>query len=58
MTKQVVDWMREVGFQSINIDLIYGLPFQTPESFARTLDECCRWSRTASRCSTTRTCRG
>jgi len=39
MTKQVVEWMRELGFQSINIDLIYGLPFQTPDSFARTLDE-------------------
>ncbi len=39
MTKQVVEWMRELGFQSINIDLIYGLPFQTPDSFAQTLDE-------------------
>ena len=28
---------REVGFDSINMDLIYGLPRQTPESFARTL---------------------
>src|SRR2546426_48240 len=39
MTKQTVEWMRELGFQSINIDLIYGLPYQTPESFARTLAE-------------------
>ena len=39
MTKQVVEWMREVGFQSVNIDLIYGLPYQTPSSFAKTLDE-------------------
>ena len=39
MTAQVVEWMRELGFQSINIDLIYGLPFQTPDSFSRTLDE-------------------
>ena len=39
MTKEVVGWMREVGFQSINIDLIYGLPYQTPASFAKTLDE-------------------
>jgi oxygen-independent coproporphyrinogen III oxidase len=38
-TKQVVDWIREVGFASLNIDLIYGLPFQTPESFDRTLDQ-------------------
>ncbi|GMV47569.1 MAG: oxygen-independent coproporphyrinogen III oxidase [Pseudomonadota bacterium] len=28
---------RELGFQSINTDLIYGLPRQTPESFARTV---------------------
>ena len=29
---------RELGFRSINIDLMYGLPLQTPESFAETLD--------------------
>ncbi|MDV7024186.1 oxygen-independent coproporphyrinogen III oxidase [Atlantibacter subterraneus] len=28
---------REIGFTSTNIDLIYGLPKQTPESFAYTL---------------------
>jgi oxygen-independent coproporphyrinogen III oxidase len=28
---------RRIGFDSINVDLIYGLPKQTPESFARTL---------------------
>lgn len=39
MTRQVVDWMREVGFHSVNIDLIYGLPHQTPASFAKTLEE-------------------
>ena len=39
MTKQSVEWMREVGFQSVNIDLIYGLPHQTPTSFMKTLDE-------------------
>ena len=30
---------RKVGFESINIDLIYGLPKQTPESFDRTLSQ-------------------
>lgn len=30
---------RRIGFDSINIDLIYGLPRQTPESFARTLQQ-------------------
>ena len=39
MTRQVVEWMRETGFRSVNLDLIYGLPYQTPASFARTLDE-------------------
>ena len=30
---------RDIGFDSINVDLIYGLPRQTPESFARTLEQ-------------------
>lgn len=38
-TKQAVDWLRETGFKSINIDLIYGLPYQTPATFEKTLDE-------------------
>ena len=38
MTQQAMDWMRELGFGSINLDLIYGLPFQTPQSFNETLD--------------------
>jgi oxygen-independent coproporphyrinogen-3 oxidase len=38
-TQRVVDWIREVGFSSLNIDLIYGLPYQTPESFEKTLNE-------------------
>jgi oxygen-independent coproporphyrinogen III oxidase len=37
-TRQVVEWLRSAGFQSIAIDLIYGLPYQTVESFADTLD--------------------
>jgi oxygen-independent coproporphyrinogen-3 oxidase len=28
---------RALGFESLNVDLIYGLPKQTPESFARTV---------------------
>lgn len=39
MTKQVVDWVRELKFDSINLDLIYGLPFQTTEEFAQTVDK-------------------
>ena len=30
---------RELGFDSINADLIYGLPHQTPETFARTVQQ-------------------
>ncbi|WCM86748.1 oxygen-independent coproporphyrinogen III oxidase [Acidovorax sp. NCPPB 3576] len=30
---------RALGFESINVDLIYGLPRQTPESFERTLEQ-------------------
>jgi len=39
LNAQAVAWMREAGFHSINIDLIYGLPLQTAASFARTLDD-------------------
>ena len=33
----LVEAARGIGFESINVDLIYGLPKQTPESFDRTL---------------------
>ena len=33
----LVEAARGIGFESINVDLIYGLPRQTPESFHRTL---------------------
>jgi oxygen-independent coproporphyrinogen-3 oxidase len=36
-TEDLVDAAREYGYQSVNIDLIYGLPYQTPDSFAQTL---------------------
>jgi len=38
LTRRVADWIREFGFQSINIDLMYGLPFQTARSFAQTVE--------------------
>ena len=37
-TRAVVDACRMNGFRSVNVDLIYGLPRQTREGFARTLD--------------------
>ena len=36
---QVVGWCRELRFDSINFDLIYGLPFQTLDSMADTLEK-------------------
>lgn len=37
-TFAVMEACRQHGFRSVNLDLIYGLPLQTRESFARTLD--------------------
>ena len=34
---EIVAGARQRGFASINVDLIYGLPLQTPQSFDRTL---------------------
>lgn len=39
MVQDVLDEARAQGFRSINMDLIYGLPYQTPATFAETLDE-------------------
>ncbi len=36
---ELVASARRIGFESLNVDLIYGLPLQTPESFARTLQQ-------------------
>ncbi|MCB9219546.1 MAG: oxygen-independent coproporphyrinogen III oxidase [Ignavibacteriales bacterium] len=38
LTRQVVDWVRELKFESINLDLIYGLPFQTVGDFEKSVD--------------------
>ncbi len=35
----LMEQAREIGFDSINMDLIYGLPRQSAESFARTLTQ-------------------
>jgi oxygen-independent coproporphyrinogen-3 oxidase len=37
-TKAIVDRARLRGYSGINVDLIYGLPLQTPETFERTVD--------------------
>ena len=39
MTRDLIQAARALGFPSINVDLIYGLPHQTAERFARTVDQ-------------------
>ncbi len=39
ITKNAVDLAREYGMESVNIDLIYGLPYQSLDSFKKTLDD-------------------
>jgi oxygen-independent coproporphyrinogen III oxidase len=39
MTSELMARSRALGFESINVDLIYGLPHQTADRFARTVDE-------------------
>lgn len=36
--KQIADWCRELKFASVNFDVIYGLPYQTRETFRKTID--------------------
>lgn len=36
--KRTVMLLRERGINDVNFDLVYGLPFQTPQTFERTLD--------------------
>lgn len=39
MTRDLIAASRELGFQSLNVDLIYGLPYQTAASFEHTIDQ-------------------
>jgi oxygen-independent coproporphyrinogen-3 oxidase len=38
-TRAIIEAARTLQFRSVNIDLIYGLPLQTPESFRKTVAE-------------------
>ena len=38
-TFEVLNTARQLGYKSISVDLIYGLPFQTAESFSATVDK-------------------
>jgi len=39
MVQSFNNWCREAKFKSINFDLIYGMPYQTRESFAKTVKD-------------------
>jgi oxygen-independent coproporphyrinogen-3 oxidase len=38
-TRALLEHARDLGFSGVNFDLIYGLPHQHPESWARTLEQ-------------------
>ena len=59
LTRALVEKAREEGFGSVNLDLIYGLPYQTPRGLpphARPGDRAS--DRIASRCTRSRSCPG
>lgn len=35
--KQVIEWSRSLGYQSVNVDLVYGLPFATIDTVMDTI---------------------
>ena len=39
LNERAFAWLRAHGFRSINVDLIFGLPLQTRESFSKTIDD-------------------
>ena len=39
LTRDLIQAARALGFESINVDLIYGLPYQTEETFSHTVDQ-------------------
>ena len=38
--RRVTEQARQIGYHSVNFDLIYGLPFQTTESIRKTVTDC------------------
>lgn len=39
LTRQTIEWAKQLSINSVNIDLIYGLPMQTVETFQDTLEK-------------------
>lgn len=38
LNEKVIGWLRDEGIRAINMDLIYGLPYQNRETFRQTID--------------------
>lgn len=43
VVREAIAMARDVGFRGLNLDLVYGLPHQTPETVAATVDEVLQW---------------
>ena len=43
LTESVIQTIRDHQYHSISLDLMYGLPLQTPDSFNQTLDRVIQW---------------
>ncbi len=39
MLFSAIEWIRDAGFESVNVDLIYGLPYQDLDTFKRTIQK-------------------
>jgi len=39
ITRQTIEWVRQLNYHSINLDLIYGLPYQSVETFENTVEK-------------------
>ena len=42
LTSKTIEWVRELDFESLNLDLMYGLPHQSVNSFEETLNKIIR----------------
>ena len=38
-TERAISWLREVGIQAVNLDIMYGLPHQNARTLERTVDQ-------------------
>ncbi|RKZ17499.1 oxygen-independent coproporphyrinogen III oxidase [bacterium] len=43
LTRDFYQHCRDLGFESVNMDLVYGLPYQTVDTFRKTIDHIAAW---------------